>query len=222
MLTSAALQLIALVTMTLDHIAFYFLDGFEPLRAIGRIAMPLFTFMLVEGYFHTSSKVKYFGRILIAAILAELPLWLFHSVFDYKLLINILFGFLLGFILIAMIDRSRLFLVLSPVVILLAQVLGIDYGGGLIILVLGFFLARKLFEKQKIAKMAIQAVSLVAAIAFFLLFSSFTLEWWGLLALIPIWLYNGKKGKRLPRYFMYVYYPAHLMVLFLISLALPH
>ena len=101
MLTSAALQLIALVTMTLDHIAFYFLDGFEPLRAIGRIAMPLFTFMLIEGYFHTSSKVKYFGRILIAAILAELPLWLFHSVFNYKLSINILFGFLLGFILIA-------------------------------------------------------------------------------------------------------------------------
>lgn len=216
MLSSAALQLIALTTMTIDHIGAYLVD-FNPLRVIGRIAMPLFVLMLSEGIIYTRSRTKYFGRILVAAVLTELPLWLMHDQLGATLSINILFSFLLCIIAASLIERSWYFVCLLPLFVLLPEVLGVDYGGSTVIMATCYVIAARLFPKEAIARKSVQSAGLVAATVYYVLLTGSSLQWWALLALPLIWLYNGQKGRRLPRYVMYLYYPAHLLVIFLIS-----
>ena len=77
MISSAVLQWIAAVSMVVDHVGLYlFLDttAYEPMRIIGRIAFPLYVFMLTEGFRHTKNKEKYFWRMLIFAFIAQLPM----------------------------------------------------------------------------------------------------------------------------------------------------
>lgn len=217
MFSSAALQIIALLTMTIDHIGYYLLDNNPYMRIIGRIAMPLFVFMLVEGFVHTSSRKKYFLRILLTALIAEIPFFLFYRVLMYPFAINLLFNFLISFIVLLLIEKNLLFLLLSPIAILLAQVMNIEYGGAIIIMAIGFYLANKLPKTQELWREIIRAISMLLGVGFFNLFYDFKLEWFALLAILPIMFYSGKKGKRLPRYFMYIYYPAHLLVLFIIT-----
>ena len=78
MFTSAVLQWIAVITMLIDHVGYYLLNDFEPFRMIGRLAMPLFIFMLVEGFKKTSSRPRYFARIFVTALIAEIPVYLLH------------------------------------------------------------------------------------------------------------------------------------------------
>ena len=72
MLSSSALQWIALITMTIDHIGFLLFQKLTILRIIGRIAMPIFVFCLAEGFIHTKSRQKYFMRLGILAVISEL------------------------------------------------------------------------------------------------------------------------------------------------------
>ena len=216
MLSSAALQLIALTTMTIDHIGAYLVD-FNPLRVIGRIAMPLFVLMLSEGIIYTRSRTKYFGRILVAAVLTELPLWLMHNQLGATFSINILFSFLLCIMMVSLIERSWYFVCLLLLFVLLPEVLGIDYGGSTVIMATCYAVAARLFPQEDAARKFVQSAGLVAATVYYVLLTGSNLQWWALLALPLIWLYSGKKGRRLPRYVMYLYYPAHLLVIFLIS-----
>ena len=99
-LDSDALKLIAMVTMLIDHIGAAILlpahftginisntwvDVYDLSRKIGRTAFPIFVFLLVEGFFHTHSRKKYFGRLLLFALLSEIPFDLaFYGVLFYE------------------------------------------------------------------------------------------------------------------------------------------
>ena len=83
-MTSFVLRLIAIVTMTLDHTAAIFLDYGTPayiiMRSAGRLAFPIFCFLVVEGFVHTSSLPRYLGRMAAFAVLSEMPFDLaFHG-----------------------------------------------------------------------------------------------------------------------------------------------
>ena len=77
-MTSFALHLIAMLSMFIDHAAIILFDNQEIMRIVGRIAFPIFAFLLVEGFKKTRSRKKYFIRLFILAIISE-------PVFDYAL-----------------------------------------------------------------------------------------------------------------------------------------
>ena len=76
-LSDSALKVIALVSMTVDHIAYYLMDhntwGYDMMRTVGRMAFPIFAFLLVEGYGHTRSTRKYALSLLAFALISEIP-----------------------------------------------------------------------------------------------------------------------------------------------------
>ena len=97
-LSGSALKAIALVSMTVDHIAYYLMEHgtwtYDMMRTVGRMAFPIFAFLLVEGYGHTRSTRKYALSLLAFALISEIPWWLLNHDNTH----NVFFTLLLGLI----------------------------------------------------------------------------------------------------------------------------
>ncbi|WP_312649575.1 TraX family protein [Proteiniclasticum sp.] len=212
------LKLIALVTMIIDHVGAIFFP-FEPwFRIIGRISFPIFCFLLVEGYFHTRDVRKYSLRLLIFAFISEVPFDLAFSGRIESSHQNIFFTLFLGLIAIHMLD---VYFVKKPVLAMLGLIFAMffseflrsDYGILGILYMLTIFGLRKVAEPKKYIVMAI-------IITLLNLFLSGGLQMYSVISIIFISYYNGKPGPKneLLKYGFYLAYPAHLMILYLISL----
>lgn len=222
MFTSAVLQWIAVITMLIDHIGCYLLGNFEPFRMIGRLAMPLFIFMLAEGFEKTSSRPRYFARIFVTALIAEIPVYLLHinDMANYNH--NILFTMLLSFFALYTTEKGKswLIIVVLPLTALAASAFNCEYGAFGVMLAVGFYLVNKYSPKQIFVRFtAILAILLVTMIPL-ASYENWPIQLCSICAVIPLTLYNGKKGQRLPRYFLYAFYPAHLFAIWLLTLTL--
>ena len=228
-MTSFALKLIAVIAMITDHTAVAFRldlpDGVQlAMRSTGRIAMPIFCFLIAEGLFHTKSVKKYAGRLLIFAVLSEVPFdLLVHGRLWNTNTQNVFFTLFLGLLGILCFDiclaRGQQFLALFSIVMAgaLALLLQTDYGPFGVFFIFAFYA----FRGNKSAmffmfSLGVMTLTLVEAMAYKSLSIYSLISMFELAALIPIWLYNGKKGlgNRIVKYGFYVFYPAHLLVLF--------
>ena len=231
-LDSTALRLLAILFMVLDHLWATVVPGNLWLTCLGRLAFPIFAFQLCEGYRHTGDFRRYRRRLLVFALLSEIPFNLFYAgsvIFPFHQ--NVLFTLLLGLLAMRQADMLRreegikkkslrclaLLLILAGGVVLFP-----DYGLMGVMTVLCFFVFRdhRLFQLAAMAVLNIFAfkgqtipVSL-GALAF-----DFPIQGFALLALPLIWLYNGEKGpggKGL-RLFWYIFYPLHMLALYFIQ-----
>ena len=206
------LKLIALVTMLIDHIGAILFPEIEVFRMIGRLSFPIFAFFVAEGWFYTKNKTKYTLTILLFAIISQ-PIY--HFAFDGARL-NILFTFLLSIALMCLIDkcstRNFEFIIyvtlFSTVVIFVSMLDIIDYGLLGILLPAIFYVFRDNNIKYLISTIIIAIFSI--------LFSAIQL--FSILAILLLMSYNGKKGKLNIKYSFYIFYPAHILLLYLISL----
>ncbi len=236
--TSLSLHGMAMAFMLCDHLWGTVVPGNDWLTCIGRLAFPIFAFMVVEGYFHTSNLKKYVSRLLLFAILSEIPfnLAMGSSVF-YPVHQNVLWSFLIALALIHWNEKTRvkgkmwLRILVGCLSVLLGYLVGIitmvDYyhAGILIVLVFYFFRQKKwwsyagqLFCLWYINTEILGGFSYELQLfgkTYFLMRQSLAL-----LALIPIWLYRGKQGyhNKWIQYTCYVFYPLHLLILGLIKL----
>ena len=96
MFSSFALKIIAIICMLCDHFGDSIIKSFSFLNVIGRIAFPIFAFQITEGYTHTKDLKKYFKRLIIFAIISQIPFMLFLSTFTSSYTLNIFFTLLLG------------------------------------------------------------------------------------------------------------------------------
>ena len=238
--TSQSLHVLAMILMLCDHLWGTIVPGNDWLTCIGRISFPIFAFLIVEGYFHTRNLKKYVLRLLAFAVISEIPfnLALGGRVF-YPIHQNVLWSFLISLGLIHWNEKARakgklwrriLVGVLSVLVGYIAGLLTmVDYYHAGILTVLTFYF----FRQNKWWSRVGQLVCLWYINTEILGGFGYELELFGkthffvrqglaLLALIPIWLYKGKRGShsKALQYFNYAFYPAHLLILGLIRMVL--
>lgn len=202
-----ALKWIAIITMVIDHVGAVLYPQHLFLRIIGRIAFPIFCFLLVEGALHTHNIRRYEGRLLGFALISELP---FDLVFYGEVTMehqNVFFTLLIGLLMLDIMNRKKntIYPFLAFLgAIFLAEVLSVDYGAGGILFILCFYF---LYERR-ILKQA-------AFIGMNILYFGMGVQAYAGLAAIPMLLYNGKRGRRM-KYLFYVIYPLHLLILYVI------
>ena len=218
-MSSFVLKIIALISMLFDHLGYTIFGKFTFMNYIGRLSFPIFAFGITEGYIHTKNIKQYFFRLGIFAFISQIPYMLFISTFSDGFTLNILFTLFLGLFTIFLFNKIKnkylgfLLVILSSV---LAQLLHFDYGwfGIAIIFLFYIFKQNKLYMNISFA--------LMAFIKYFynymqtLNYAYFLIILFVWLSLIPINLYNGKKGKN-TKYILYIFYPLHLIVLYLLN-----
>ena len=230
--TSFSLHIMAMVFMLCDHLWGTSFVTHDVFTCLGRLTFPIYAFMIVEGYFHTSNLKKYVNRLFLFAILSEIPFNLvMGSSLFYPLHQNVLWSFLISVGLIHWNEKAKERHVWKRILVGIAS-LCIAYIGGIItfvdyynagilmVLTFYFFRGKKWWNYlgQLLCMWYINREMLGGFEYEINLFGDtyfFTRQSIAMLALIPIWLYNGKQGyhsKKL-QYFYYLFYPLHLLIL---------
>lgn len=221
-LSQEALKGIACFTMLLDHIGATMVQGYA-LRIIGRIAFPIFCFLMAEGTFYTKNPRKYGLRLMIGALLSEIPFDLAFRgrlTWEYQ---NVMLTLFLGFLTVEIIQRTEFDIVKVLAVsggFALAEWANTDYGGFGVLLVVLFSQTRgKLwFQTIMVAMFSWMINSLKIPVLGILV----PIEMFAIFAMIPIALYSGRKvtSNRAVQWGFYLFYPVHLMILVLVRILL--
>ena len=208
-MSGQSLKLIAMVTMLIDHIGLALFPEQLMWRYIGRISFPIFAFLIVEGFVHTSDFKRYVGRILIFGIVSEIP---FNMLVAGKIIDlehqNVFFTFAIGLIMLHFIEKNTEpvlnngFLIIGIIFSIILRTDYSIYGIGLIYI---FYV----FKNSKITMLSFATlVSLISGGA----------QRFAALSTVPIALYNGERGpkaldNKFMKYLFYVFYPLHIIVL---------
>ena len=262
-ITGSTFKMVAIITMLIDHIAAVVLTrmlidrglmdimndeaaviaflaenwalyfGIIAMRLIGRLGFPIFCYLLVEGFYHTRNVWKYALRLVIFALISEIPfnLALNGSLSDWNHQ-NVFFTLAIGLLvliglkttedfakkLLATKSRALVLTIQAAANILimvagyfLATVLMTDYAGMGVMTIVVMYLVRrvgKFEDSRKNRVLAMGAGCLLLTVMSFIEITSF-------FALIPAALYNNERGWKM-KYFFYAFYPVHLFLLWLI------
>ena len=222
------LKIIACVTMLLDHIGAVFMPSivnynlYYALRIVGRLAFPIYCFLLAEGVAHTKNPVKYGLRLFVGILLAEIPfdLALFgRFTWDHQsVMVTLFLGFGMALI-IQKLDRTKLVPVIAFA--FLAELFRTDYGAWGVGMIALFVLTRERKDRNMIQTLMLAAICYLMNSASVPIFGiRLPIELFAVLALIPIFLYTGKKstGSKAVQTIFYLFYPVHLLVLYMITL----
>lgn len=213
-LSSTALKLIAMAAMLVDHIGFLFFPHELLWRAIGRLAFPLFAFLIAEGFEKTHNVSRYGKRLILFAALSQLPYSLVLAATGTPQTLNIFFTLSAGLLALALLARFpyKKSVPLVLFIVVLAQYLRIDYGAYGILTIL----ASHLFIHRKTTG----GIALIFLPIFYTLYLTLVgvtpIQFLALFSVPFIALYRGERGRNLPRAFLYWFYPAHLFIFWLI------
>lgn len=219
--------------MLADHAAIMLFPDILILRYIGRLALPIFAFMVAEGVLHTRSRVKYFLRIFILAVICQAAYTIFELVSGtftgvyLNTLFTLSFGILLCMAFLnAKADPKKTWVLILAVLLLAASYVFCEQPvGGMVpaVKLCGFsitydynFMGAVLPVTALITlRKPWRFVCFGAGLVLLSLqgMRSMPYQWVCLAALILLWFYNGKRGKANLKYFFYIFYPVHLLVL---------
>ena len=235
-LSAAALHILAMTFMLMDHLWATLLPAQEWLTCVGRIAFPIFAFMAVEGYFHTHNLKKYLLRMLIFAVISEVPFDLMYGgTWFYPVHQNVIWTLMMGLAGIHLMETVRkkkstfVYILVSAIVVILGGLLGtlsmVDYYGigVLTVFIFYFFRGRKwwclLGQVLALYWVNVELLGgLMYPIRLFGMEFELCQQGLALLALLPIWLYRGRQGYHSKpfQYFCYAFYPMHMLVIVLV------
>lgn len=221
-MTVFTLKIIACITMLLDHIKYGLPETSGILTLyFGRIAFPIFAFLAVEGYVHTSNFNKYLKRLLIFGIISQIPFMLFKTLMTNQISLNIMFTLLLGVSAIFFYEKIKnkfLGLFVAILMMIIGQVMQVDYGWygvGLVFIIyliknnkitftIFYILYTLLYYFVNYIKLEFNTINLYLP---YIIFS--------IIPIIFMLLYNGKLGRK-TKYFYYWFYPIHLLIIYII------
>ena len=232
-LNRVQIKYIAIAAMLTDHIAAFFLTPetnsalavlYIIMRTVGRIAGPVMLYFLVEGYIHTSSRMKYGLRLLCFGIISQIP----YSLARYGRVstesLNVIITLFMSFLMLAATDRIKN-QILKGITVFIFILLTAFSDWGIIgpLMVWFFYISRDDRISQIKAYMVIVSIYLASTIAFIIQNSQ---RWYegicqmGLLLVIPIIIaYNGAPGKRtlVSKWLFYIFYPLHFLFVFCVK-----
>ena len=218
---SFQIKLIAACAMLIDHTAHVFFPEAIYMRCLGRIAFPIFAFMVAEGYLRTRNVEKYMIRMLLCAVIAQIPYTIMlKNVSGFQ--INVIFTLLLGLASIYVIEKGSTFTaVFVPILFaLIAEFANFDHGAFGIFMVIAFFYTRKnKLYRNLTASLLILLFSASYLLRYGLNYYGWVIVAFYLLPLPIINLYNRKKGisNAFSRWFFYAFYPLHITILVIID-----
>lgn len=236
-LTSNALKIIAILSMTIDHVAWALFPNFSThpvaivMHVLGRIACPIFCFFMVQGYIHTKNFKKYLFRLFAFTLLSHTPYVLtsfnyvdkfslipcFYDIFNQT---SVLWGFTCGLLLIRVNDSNlKIYckVILSIVICILSFPADWSCVAPLTILFMWEYKCN--FKKQMLSMLLMSATYII--VYFFVIDKIYALIQVGTVLSIPfIYFYNGERGKYIKfnqfmKWFFYIYYPLHMLIIYL-------
>lgn len=239
-INSFTLHILAMIFMASDHLWNIFFPNQLWLYVTGRLAFPIFAFMIVEGFFKTKNRKKYLICIFIFAIISEIPFNLFSSLAMRKVTMlfypynNVLWTFLIalcGLSLLEKIEKSKKLnkiikfvgkITISFITIMIANFIKTDYLGYGVITVLIFYF----FRERNYRNIFFQSLLIIILNAFIMPGYEFPFYFFGnevfikvqifaIFSLAIIWLYNGEQGihNKFIKYSFYFFYPLHLLLI---------
>jgi hypothetical protein len=227
------LKYLAIFAMLLDHIAWILSQNFYDspreyalcfvFRTLGRLTAPIMSWFLVQGYIHTSSKKRYAGRLLIFALVSQIPFALVRSGKLWTNELNVIFTLLISFLILCIIDSEldRFPKVLLVILLFALSAFG-DWAIFMPFMVLIFYFLK---DKRRALVIFYSILSLLVVLADIAILCIKGYHWYrelwqaGMFLFIPLLpLYKGEPGSRHPfhKWIFYVFYPAHLLVLYII------
>ena len=212
-LNGSAMKVIAMISMVIDHVALYLMEHgtvlYGTMRCIGRIAFPVFAFLIAEGFIHTRSRYRYFFTLLGFAVISEIPWYLLNGANGTH---NVMFTLALGvatlMVLENLLQRSMVLGFLWTLGMAgLASWLGVDYEWrGILVIVISYLYNTyaHFFPYSR-------------GMQFFRTFT-LTMHYGvigAVMACMFLYLYNGKRGfvqGSIAKYGFYAFYPAHFIL----------
>ncbi len=227
-ISSNALKVIGAIAMVIDHIGVFLLPEVEVLRIIGRLSFPIFSCLICEGCRHTRNKAAYFVRMFILGVVTSA---IYYFVMK-ELYLNVLVTFSLSIAIIFALQylkkskdaKQGLFrlCILGVILIgvyILTELVTVDYNTfGVLLPVFPALVMGEGDENNNSLLMFKTAFPLLCIGVAMLSVAMGGLQYFSLFSLPLLALYNGKRGFKLPKYFFYVFYPAHLVVIYIIGL----
>lgn len=218
-LSSNLIKIIALITMTIDHVGVMLYPNIDVLRIIGRISFPLFAYQIAEGCKYTKNKLKHFLFIFILGVVCQVVFYFSNKQIYQGILISFSLSILLIYSYDYAIKTKKWWAFLLAIMVLLA-IGGLnfllplafkkgqfyfDYGFTGILLAFLIYIPKNYKIKLLFALIGTILVSIE---------SRWRIQWWSLLSIVILAFYNGKKGILNIKYLFYIYYPLHFVILY--------
>ena len=222
-MSSFVIKIIAAVSMLIDHMGLLLFPQYGIMRILGRLAFPLYAFCIAEGFYYTRDRKRYFLQIFVLGLACQIV----YFIADGSMYLGVLIAFSLSILLMWTLDgvkkafaakdgtikAAAIFVLALTAVAALCHFMTVDYGFvGILLPVLAFA------SDKKWVRLGLFSLGLAALCAVIYCSGGLDVQWWALAALPLLALYNGKPGKYRMKYFFYVFYPAHLAVLYLIAM----
>lgn len=220
-ISADTLKWIAMITMFIDHIGAVVLEyipqfelpavnaAYYIMRYIGRLAFPIYCFLLVEGYHHTSNRMRYLRDLLIFGLISEIPFEIcfmsepgngFHNIF-WTLALGLGVMMALDYAKTKYVNATWMNLLIMVVGAYAAETLGCDYGAIGVLLIFILYQTRNDRAKQSIFGGIAMLYEVTGPVAFVLTF-----------------FYNGERKIKKYKYAFYAFYPVHLLLLYLVRI----
>lgn len=235
-ISSFTLRMMAMGFMLCDHLWATVIPGNDWLTWLGRLTFPIFAFLTVEGYYHTHDLKKYLRRMILWAVITEIPFNLMYAgSWIYPFQQNVLWTFVLSLLCMQGVEKQKqrsnpmlkwgITLLLVIVYYLAGTLLMVDYSGYGILMVLVFYFFRgnnwqmRLFQLLALLYINCGMIKgLNVPIEFCNLSLEIPRQGMAVLALLPIWCYQGRQGphSKILQTCWYAFYPVHMLILALL------
>lgn len=201
------LKLFAILFMVIDHIGLVFYPEVTELRQLGRLAFPIFAYQISLGFQLTSNKEKMFKRLVGFAFLSAIPYFLMTN----SASLNIFFTLALGFLAMWVLQYRKFYFTL-PFILAIPLLVPVDYGIYGVLSILFFYLLRKHFLWQLLGFVILTFLYIGSGGSALQINAVF-----GVL-LVPL-LIRFKDLFHVPKYFYYFFYPVHMLLIWVIDVA---